>query len=224
MWASRLRVPLSCLESTGLHYVSREDSTWVAVVELEGSQVISAPPFAIPLLRRLDLRDLLDLKFLVSVLSDFSPSPVGSALLLYDEMAARKPITDQSIRVATTERVDRFLVRCEASEVAESGLREMRTVFDEVDSSGDSVAIAGYETWSETVAQLGVLVDPLQRGRGIGRRVANAAIDDAHSKSLIPQWRVRVDNVPSVRLAAQLGFTQLGSQLALEIAAPTPHT
>jgi GNAT superfamily N-acetyltransferase len=70
------------------------------------------------------------------------------------------------------------------------------------------------------VAQLEILVDPLQRGRGIGRRVANTVIDDARLKNLIPQWRVRVDNVPSARLAEQLGFTHLRRQLAMEITAP----
>jgi GNAT superfamily N-acetyltransferase len=224
MWATRLNVPLTYLERVGRNYVERDDSTWVVIVELDDSQITIAPSFVTALLSRIPTDQLFDLAIITTTLVQFSPQPIGSALLLYPVMEARNPVTEKSSQIATIEQVDRLLARCLTSEADESGLRDMETRFEEVDLSGAPIAVAGYEVWSGTVAQLGVLVDPLQRGRGVGRRVANLAIDDARSRGLIPQWRVRVDNASSVSLAEQLGFTRLGRQVALEITPPESHS
>ncbi|HUW78524.1 MAG TPA: GNAT family N-acetyltransferase [Candidatus Nanopelagicaceae bacterium] len=224
MWASRFGVPVAHLESVGLNYVAKENSTWVVILDLEGSQVVLAPPYAIPLLSPLGSKELLDLDSLVLALSDFSPRPYGKGRLLYAEIETRAPNSNQSIRITSGEQIDRFLLKCSEAEVEESGIGKTETRFGEFDANGDLVALAGYETWNGSVAHLGVLVDPLLRSRGIGQRVASAATSDAYSKGLIPQWLVKIENNPSFQLAARLGFNQVGCQLALEITAPASHS
>jgi GNAT superfamily N-acetyltransferase len=224
MWARRLKVPVSYLERAGSNFLEREESTWVVIVELDGSRVIVAPSFALILLSQLPTDRLFDVDLVALTLAQYSPRPIGSALLLYAEIESNQPMADQSNRIAFEGQIEVVLNKCLASEVEESGLSEMDTRFGEMDSKGDLVALAGYEIWNDTVAQLGVLVDPRQRGRGIGQKVARVAIEDARSKNLVPQWRARIDNVPSIHLAAELGFVQLGRQLALEIRTPTSHS
>ena len=224
MWAARLKVPVSYFEPAISNYSEREDSTWVVIVELDDSRVIVAPSFALILLSQLPIDQLFDVDLVTSTLAQFSPRPIGSALLLYAETELNEPMADQRARSAFEGQIDVILSKCLASEVEESGLSEMDTRFEEVDSKGDLIALAGYEIWNDRVAQLGVLVDPLQRGRGIGQKVARVAIEDARLKNLVPQWRARIDNVPSIRLATELGFVHLGRQLAIEVSAPTPHS
>ncbi|MFC8825004.1 GNAT family N-acetyltransferase [Streptomyces sp. NPDC057137] len=80
---------------------------------------------------------------------------------------------------------------------------------------GDVVAAAGYAAWPRSVAHLCVLVAPHHRGRGLATIVASAAVSHALDAGLLPQWRARP--YPSRRVAAALGFRELGAQLSVRI-------
>ncbi|UFN97781.1 GNAT family N-acetyltransferase [Micromonospora aurantiaca] len=77
------------------------------------------------------------------------------------------------------------------------------------------VAAAGYQRWPGLVAHMCVLTQPNQRGRGLARAVASAAVADGLANHLLPQWRARPD--PSRRATRALGFRQLGAQLSIRI-------
>ncbi len=79
------------------------------------------------------------------------------------------------------------------------------------------VAAAGYQRWSKELTHLCVLTEPSQRGRGLARAAASAAVADAVANHLLPQWRARPE--PSRRVAQALGFRQLGAQLSIQIEA-----
>lgn len=82
-------------------------------------------------------------------------------------------------------------------------------------AEGDAViAAAGFEIWADAVGHLGVLTDPAYRNRGLGRRVAGAAVAAALQRGLVPQWRARSDGAASRRVAQALGFEERGGQAA----------
>ncbi|WP_381796799.1 GNAT family N-acetyltransferase [Streptomyces niveus] len=83
------------------------------------------------------------------------------------------------------------------------------------DGAGDVVAAAGYVTWPRSVAHVCVLVAPHRRGRRLAGIVASAAVSRALDAGLLPQWRARP--YPSRRVAAALGFRELGAQLSVRI-------
>ncbi|MET9675820.1 GNAT family N-acetyltransferase [Streptomyces sp. NPDC006482] len=56
---------------------------------------------------------------------------------------------------------------------------------------------------------------PAARGRGLARRVASAAVAHALADRRLPQWRARPP--ASRRVAAALGFEELGAQLSLDM-------
>jgi hypothetical protein len=57
---------------------------------------------------------------------------------------------------------------------------------------------------------------PLARGRGLARTVGAAAVAHALDAGLLVQWRARA--AASRRVAAVLGFRELGTQLSVEMA------
>lgn len=63
-------------------------------------------------------------------------------------------------------------------------------------------------------AHLSVLTAPAARGRGLARVTGSAAVAHALAAGLLPQWRAR--SLASRRVAAALGFTELGAQLSIE--------
>ncbi|MFB8352242.1 GNAT family N-acetyltransferase [Streptomyces niveus] len=79
--------------------------------------------------------------------------------------------------------------------------------------AGEVVAAAGYVTWPRSVAHVCVLVAPHRRGRRLAGIVASAAVSHALDAGLLPQWRARP--YPSRRVAAALGFRELGAQLSV---------
>ncbi|MEU0953943.1 GNAT family N-acetyltransferase [Streptomyces niveus] len=81
--------------------------------------------------------------------------------------------------------------------------------------AGEVVAAAGYVTWPRSVAHVCVLVAPHRRGRRLAGIVASAAVSHALDTGLLPQWRARP--YPSRRVAAALGFRELGAQLSVRI-------
>ncbi|MCI3221378.1 GNAT family N-acetyltransferase [Streptomyces sp. NP-1717] len=81
--------------------------------------------------------------------------------------------------------------------------------------AGDVVAAAGYVTWPRSVAHVCVLVAPHRRGRRLAGTVASAAVSHALDAGLLPQWRARP--YPSRRVAAALGFRELGAQLSVRM-------
>ncbi|MFE2695226.1 GNAT family N-acetyltransferase [Streptomyces mirabilis] len=60
-----------------------------------------------------------------------------------------------------------------------------------------------------------LLTAPGERGRGLARRVASAAVAQALDDGLLPQWRARP--MASRNVARALGFRELGSQLSLRL-------
>lgn len=94
---------------------------------------------------------------------------------------------------------------------------------DEVTSSvfairvdGEVVAASGYRLWPRGTAHLSVLSAPGWRGQGLCRVAASHAVTYALAAGLVPQWRARP--VEFRRVAAALGFRELGAQLSFKLA------
>jgi RimJ/RimL family protein N-acetyltransferase len=72
------------------------------------------------------------------------------------------------------------------------------------------VAVAGYEPWSDQIAQLQVFCHPGYRRRGLAAEPLKAAISHALADKLLPQYRARDGNAASVALAKRVGFVEYG--------------
>ena len=77
------------------------------------------------------------------------------------------------------------------------------------------VAAARYGDWPGDVAHLSVLTAEHARGRGLAQATASAAVSHALAESKLPQRRARPFD--SRRVAANLGFRKIGSQVNIRL-------
>ncbi len=122
--------------------------------------------------------------------------------------------------------LDNLLSAAGASDADESGLAGITSPAFVIRERNAIVAAAGYRVWPSAVAHQCVLTAPRWRGKGLARAVASAATAHALSHALLPQWRARP--LSSRRVAAALGYRELGQQLSVRLAAdpndqPSPH-
>ncbi|WP_319278003.1 GNAT family N-acetyltransferase [Streptomyces sp. FL07-04A] len=100
-------------------------------------------------------------------------------------------------------------------DAGEAGLSEITSPAFVVRAGSGVIAAAGYQSWPGRVAHISVLTDPAWRGRGLAQLTASATVAHALAAGLLPQWRARP--LASRRVAAALGFQELGVQLSIEL-------
>ena len=77
------------------------------------------------------------------------------------------------------------------------------------------LAAAILRPFADHPRDIGVLVDPGARGRGLGLRVGRAAAAYAVREHGFARWPCRTDNAPSMATARRLGFEPWCTQLAV---------
>jgi RimJ/RimL family protein N-acetyltransferase len=68
------------------------------------------------------------------------------------------------------------------------------------------VAYAGYRAWEDTIVDIGVLIHPEYRGRGLGKSVVSSLCECCFRNDVIPMYRVFSYNIHSCKLAEAIGF------------------
>ena len=82
-------------------------------------------------------------------------------------------------------------------------------------AGGELVAAANLTDFAGRACDVGLLVRPDHRGRGLGHRVGGAAASYAVSRSGLARWRATTSNRASLAIARELGFEEHAAQLAL---------
>lgn len=215
-WAERLSVPVDVFATEGPDFFVRDTATAVVVVALGDACVVLGPPEAMRQLGDLERNALLDTDTLTSRLAALDPTPIGSASLSYLEASpATSPATLTT--PADASMVATLQSRVSSDEWDESGLATMPRRWVALTVDGDPAALAGFEPWGADLAHVGVVADPGQRGRGYAAAAVCAALRAAVDDGLVAQWRCRVGNTASERLATRLGFTLVGYQAAVAL-------
>lgn len=196
---------------------------WVGVVSLGGSAIVTVPSDSAAEIVRDALREL-PVQAVVDADSVGTVLPVsrvlGPAVLSYLSQERFRPVhpdVSTSDQLPAGDRELRLLEEMTGPEDAgEAGLDEITSPAFVVRERGQVVAAAGYRTWPGRTAHVCVLTAPQARGRGLARVTCSAAAAHALAAGLLPQWRAR--RPASRRVAAALGFAELGAQLSVEMA------
>ncbi|WP_146792628.1 GNAT family N-acetyltransferase [Agrococcus baldri] len=211
-WADALGTAPSALEGSGVTRVVRDALDAVIVVELAGATVVAAPPSAKAALAGLSADARHDVDAIAAALP--GSRAIGSANLLFTGVRPAHPAHEvaeaSSLDVATVG------AALPEEEWAEAGVQQMEHRWAVHDGAGP-VAVAGFQRWHGSVAHLGVAVAPDRRGQGYADSAAARAVTAAIDAGLIAQWRCRVGNDASLRLADRLGFTRLGRQSTVRL-------
>ncbi|WP_380282821.1 GNAT family N-acetyltransferase [Kitasatospora purpeofusca] len=194
---------------------------WVGVVVLGGAAVVTAPTQDVADRIRAAVAGLP-----AAGLSDPGPIakalPVGRVLgpaaLAYVSGAGFRPVAADGLSVEQLPGGHPELTDLEraagAEDAGEAGLDEITSPAFAVRVDGRIAAASGYRRWPARTAHLAVLTAPDRRGLGLARAAGSAAVRHALARDLLPQWRARVP--ASRRVAAGLGFVELGFQLSVE--------
>ncbi|MFD7715546.1 GNAT family N-acetyltransferase [Streptomyces sp. NPDC059814] len=228
LWEDLARAPVSFAQPYGVNVVVSPRSGlcpvgWVGVVALGGSAIVTAPNTSAAVIVR-DALGRLPVEAVVdsAVIREALPVArvLGPAALSYVSAAGFRPAGTGAL---TVEQLPAFhldvrsLERMAGHEDAgEADLEEITSPAFVVREHGQVVAAAGYRAWPRRTAHVGVLTAPQARGRGLAQVTGSAAVAHALAVGLLPQWRARPP--VSRRVAAALGFEELGSQLSVEIA------
>lgn len=172
VWARRLGVPADAFGADETVRVSRPDLTATVVVRLGATTVVATPDQALSDLRQLSSEQLMDARSLLSALESHGPTLLGEASLACADPGTMSPAVDGAVRDAVEADLEAVLSACSNDERDESGLAHMSTRLVASDGSGQPAALAGYEVWDDTLAQMGLAVPPGSRGQGFGRQVA----------------------------------------------------
>ncbi|RKN47539.1 GNAT family N-acetyltransferase [Micromonospora endolithica] len=192
---------------------------WVGIVALGDAAIVtvSADSWAGIVregLRGLPLEALSDADRLCAVLP--VTEVLGPTSLAYLDECDFKPAGFDTVEVLPAGHADlaALLASVPVDDADECGLADITSDAFVVRHGNDVVAAAGYRRWPGA-AHMCVLTETSQRGRGLARAVASAAVADGLANHLLPQWRARPE--PSRRVARALGFCHLGAQLSIRI-------
>ena len=106
----------------------------------------------------------------------------------------------------------------------EADLDEAEIYVDEPDSvifglfdEGLLAAYAGHRYWGETIADIGVLIRPEYRSRGLGKAVVTLLCEWCLDNDVLPMYRVPADHLHSRGIARALGFQEMVVVKTLEL-------
>jgi RimJ/RimL family protein N-acetyltransferase len=163
-----------------------------------------------------------DLDSLVATLGDEVERVVAAPRLCYADASTVQLAapTDRAIEVPDDDlRFVAMTARAERAEWKEAGADEPCDFRYGIVERDALMSVATLRVWNETLGHIGVYTDIRARRRGLARIVASAAVRRALRLSLVPQWRVRIGNEASLRVAGEMGFVSCGRQFVVRIRA-----
>lgn len=203
---------------------SSEDSDdwWARVFRIGPRMLLSLPEFVAGSLDLDEIDDdLTDPLLLRKLLGDPRELRGPADLLFFDpaelEQLAMKAGDEVREIAASDPSVARLLAQCKPEEASESGIENVTSSLSVLRDGPDVIAASGWQTWNGAVAHLSVLNHPDYRGKRLSRHVAAHATHRAISAGLLPQWRSREGNDPSIALAHSLGYDLGGRQLSFRM-------
>jgi hypothetical protein len=200
-------------------WVARPASDAVSLVAIGDHRLISAPAL---LRHRLEAIPF-TVGALLEALGDDLVELVGEARLAYGDVGTLRLVpADGVIEISDTD--DRLVALRDTADpfdwreaaVDEPGAGRFGVVED-----GALLASANVQLWGETIGRLGVFTAAQARRRGLGAKVGSAAAQFSLDLGGIPQWRSRMTNLSSARVAERLGFVVFGRQIYARVRGPS---
>ncbi|MDH6145219.1 MULTISPECIES: GNAT family N-acetyltransferase [Kitasatospora] len=226
VWEGLASVPVSFGPAGSVNVVVSPNSGlcpagWIGAVSIGGSAIVTAPDQRLAALLRDALRGV-PAGAVGDAVCEHVPTNrvLGPAALAYLSADGFRPAAPGPLVVRQLPGADPRLRALEqaagADDTAEAGLFEITSPAFVVHAGGEVIAAAGYRSWPGRTAHISVLTAPASRRRGLARLTGSAAAAHALAAGLLPQWRARVP--ASRRVAAALGFRELGEQLSAQLA------
>jgi GNAT superfamily N-acetyltransferase len=208
--------------SSGERMVRADDSAEIVeFVRLFGSSALVGPQWVIDAAAGIPDEEMAQHVTLLTLTRSHGGHGLGSAALFFaDDLPLRQPSEELTVSHGNPEAIE-LEGLCPPDDVNEVHLSELEnryTILHEVEGRKIPVACGAYGEWEGLLAQMGVLVDPEWRRRGLGSVAASIAAHEALAAGLTLQWRAEVSNTGAVALARQLGLSTGGIQTSVHLA------
>ena len=207
--------------SSGERMVRADDAAeTVEFVRLFGSSALVGPQWVIDAAAEIPDEEMAQHVTLLTLTRSHGGHGLGAAALFFaDDLPLRQPSEELTVSHGNPEAIE-LEGLCPPDDVNEVHLSELEnryTILHEVDGRRLPVACGAYGEWEGLLAQMGVLVDPEWRRRGLGSVAASIAAHEALAAGLTVQWRAEVSNTGAVALARQLGLSAGGIQTSVHL-------
>ena len=168
---------------------------------------------------RIDVEALTDISSLLAILGNDAEDAVGEARLSYTDETTLRPVATDGVTIVGDDDARLAALRADSdpNEWAEAGAGDACELRYGVVDDDVLLAVATLRIWDDALGQLGVFSAAYARRRGLASKVGSAAVTHALTRGLVPQWRSRIDNMASARVAEQLGFVCLGRQMTVRV-------
>ncbi|XAS63413.1 GNAT family N-acetyltransferase [Micrococcaceae bacterium Sec5.8] len=219
-WARRLGLDDDAFATAAGERIFHADDSARAVhfVRLFGNSALVGPQWVLDAAAGLPDGDLAQHGTLLTLTRDHGGHGLGaSALFFADDLPLRQPSGELTVSQGSPEAVEleAFCPPDDVNEVSLSDLEHRFTIMHMEDARRTPVACGAYTEWEGILAQMGVLVAPQWRRRGLGSLAASVAAHEALASGLTLQWRAEVSNKGSLAVARSLGFTAGGIQTSV---------
>lgn len=207
--------------SSGERMVRADDAAeTVEFVRLFGSSALVGPQWVIDAAAGIPDEEMAQHVTLLTLTRSHGGHGLGAAALFFaDDLPLRQPSEELTVSHGNPDAIE-LEGLCPPDDVNEVHLSELEhryTILHEVDGRRFPVACGAYGEWEGLLAQMGVLVDPEWRRRGLGSVAASIAAHEALAAGLTVQWRAEVSNTGAVALARQLGLSTGGIQTSVHL-------
>ena len=187
-------------------------------VRLFGSSALVGPQWALDAASGYTDEELAQHVTLLTITRGHGGHGLGAAALFFaDDLPLQQPSEELTVSHGNPEAIE-LEGLCPPDDVNEVGLADLEhrfTIMHLEDGRRTPVACGAYTEWEGILAQLGVLVAPEWRRRGVGTLAGSIAAHEALASGLALQWRADVSNKGSLALARRLGFTAGGIQTSV---------
>ncbi|MFW0772431.1 GNAT family N-acetyltransferase [Paenarthrobacter nitroguajacolicus] len=136
----------------------------------------------------------------------------SSALFFADDLPLQQPSDEHTVSQGNPEAIslEGLCPPDDANEVGLQGLEHRFTIMHPEEDQPTPVACGAYSEWEGILANMGVLVAPPWRRRGLGTLAASIAAHEALASGLTLQWKADVSNTGALGMARSLGFATGG--------------
>jgi RimJ/RimL family protein N-acetyltransferase len=217
-WAGELGVAPRVLRTDGIHVFERADADTqprATIVGTSSATIVSLPAGRTPTFEdaglSLEQMQRSPRRYVASCVSIQTLEVRGPALLAYWPPSTPSPVPRAQTSLLDADGLASLtsLRDTAPTEWEEAGIGPDSRVFG-LRLEDRLVAVAGYERWSDHIAQLQVFCHPGYRRRGLAAEPLKAATRHALADNLLPQYRARDGNTASVALAKRVGFVEYG--------------
>ncbi len=125
------------------------------------------------------------------------------------------PGTAPDVEATTVDQLGSLRAAVTEAEWEESGWADDPPRAWVIRNGDDVLAAANLNPWGDKLGDIGVLVDPHHRGRGLAARVGAAAASYAVNDTGLVRWCAQTSNVASLGAARRVGFEPWLTQLAV---------